>query len=111
MRAVTKRLQNLEPEHVEVDYEPPDIRVALNFKAKRSVRARVEGLVRLWKHLAELDGDDPNQIDLTYVLETLIDKASASAWAKHGGMPQTKEAWEELLKKKTREAKEARGAK
>lgn len=105
MRAAPKRLQNLEPEHVEVDYEPPDIRVALNFKTRRSVRVRVEGLVRLWKHIAEANGDDPDQIDLTYVLETLVDKASTSAWAKHGGMPQGEEAWKALLARIDREFK------
>lgn len=111
MRAATKRLQSLELEHVEVDYEPPDIRVPLSFKARRSVRVRVEGLVRLWKHLAEVGGDDPDQIDLTYVLETLLDKASTAAWARHGGMPQSEEGWAELLKRKAAEAKEARKAK
>lgn len=85
-------------------YRPPEKRVQVSFKVPESLRAHLDGLVRLWKVLAKADGKDPDDIDLTYVCEQLLQVGVDGAWADVGqlagltGMPTTEEEWARLIR-------------
>lgn len=101
---VAKSVANyIQPDRVRY-YRPPEKRIQLSFRVPESLRDHLDGLVRLWKALAEADGKDPKDIDLTYVCEQLLQVGVDGAWADVGqlaglqGMPTTEEEWARLTK-------------
>ena len=94
------------PEHVDVDYEPPrPATEQLSFRAPTSLVEDVNGLHRLWKHLAKLHGDDVEKVSLTHVCVVLMTRAVASAWSRYGGRPDSEESWKALFERVDRESK------
>lgn len=83
-------------------FEPPNKRVALNFKVPEALKANLQALVRLWKIRAEVYNFDPSDIDLTHVCTRLLSVGIDGAWAEAGkmaglkGMPANEEEWARL---------------
>ena len=83
---------------------PPRKRVLLTTRQPEDVRAGLETVRELWRLRAELNGDDADAIDLTYVVERLLRVGIDGAWgqALHAAglehVPQTPEDWQKLRK-------------
>lgn len=82
---------------------PPQKRETLTVRIPKDLKAHLEGVIELWRALAVIDGSDPEQVNLTYVVERLLRVGVDGVWAQVGepaglsGMPRNKEEWE-LLK-------------
>ncbi len=70
------------------NYKPaPEKKVPLNLRVPKSLKRRLEALVRLWVAQAEARKDDPSNVDRTHVAtELLIDGIEAS-FDSFGGEP------------------------
>ena len=83
---------------------PPRKRVLLTTRQPEDVRAGLETVRELWRLRAELNGDDADAIDLTYVVERLLRVGIDGAWgqALHASglkhIPRTPEEWQQLRK-------------
>lgn len=86
-------------------YEPPDPKVQLTARIRRSTRNMLDGVVRLWKERARLDSDDPEHVDLTFVVERLLRVGAEGAFSEHGGMPETEEQWAALFRVLAKQSK------
>jgi hypothetical protein len=83
---------------------PPRKRVLLTTRQPEEVRAGLETVCELWRLRAELNGDEADAIDLTYVVERLLRVGIDGAWgqALHAAglerVPSTPEEWQQLRK-------------
>lgn len=90
---------------------PPRKRVLLTTRQPEDVRAGLETVRELWRLRAELNGDDADAIDLTYVVERLLRVGIDGAWgqALHAAglerIPSTPEEWQQLRKGLSAKAK------
>lgn len=90
---------------------PPRKRVLLTTRQPEDVRAGLETVRELWRLRAELNGDDADAIDLTYVVERLLRVGIDGAWgqALHAAglerVPSTPEEWQRLRKSLQRASK------
>lgn len=81
---------------------PPRKRVLLTTRQPEDVRAGLETVRELWRLRAELNGDDADAIDLTYVVERLLRVGIDGAWGQAleaAGLehvPSTPEEWQRL---------------
>lgn len=80
-------------------FEPVFKKVQLNLRVPRDVKEGIEGLVRIWRHIAKLKGQDPDEIDITFVAIHLLKIGLNGAYADIGGRPTTKEEWDAVLAK------------
>jgi hypothetical protein len=79
-------------------YESPEKKTQINLRVSRTLKARLEGLVDVWKELAKARGDNPDDIDLTHVATILLRVGSDAAWTELGGFPSTPEQMEAVIK-------------
>lgn len=87
-------------------YEPQEKerKVQLNLRVEESIRRGLDMLVRLWKVYAKARGEDPGDVDLTFVIRRLLrvglDGAFAEvlAEAKLERMPATDAEWQRFEK-------------
>lgn len=83
---------------------PPQKRVSLTVRIPRDVKLHLEGVQELWRVLAQLDGSDPDSVNMTYVVERLLSVGIDGVWAQVGqlagldGMPRNPEEWDRLKK-------------
>jgi hypothetical protein len=83
---------------------PPRKRVLLTTRQPEDVRSGLETVRELWRLRAELNGDDADAIDLTFVVERLLRVGIDGAWgqALHAAglkhIPHTPEEWQQLRK-------------
>jgi hypothetical protein len=93
---------------------PPRKRVLLTTRQPEDVRAGLETVRELWRLRAELNGDDADAIDLTFVVERLLRVGIDGAWgqALHAAglehIPRTPEEWQQLRKGLTAKVKTKR---
>ncbi|GMV19051.1 MAG: hypothetical protein AMXMBFR56_72750 [Polyangiaceae bacterium] len=52
--------------------EPRERKVQLNLRVEESLRRGLDSLVQLWKVYAKARGDDPADVDLTFVIRRLL---------------------------------------
>lgn len=81
-------------------YEAPEEKkVNLNLRVEESIRRGLESLVRLWKLYAKARGEDPDNVDLTFVIKRLLRVGLDGAFgevlaeAKLERMPNTDAEW------------------
>ena len=74
-------------------YVPPERPWMLRLRSTESFRAQLEDVVRLWKAHAAARGDDPEQIDLSYVIRRFLEVGIEGAFADYGGRPKTEADW------------------
>jgi hypothetical protein len=81
---------------------PPQKRVTLTVRIPKDVMEHLQGVIELWRVLAQQEHKDPDSVNLTYVVERLLRVGVDGTWAQaaHGaglsGMPRNKEEWEQL---------------
>lgn len=81
---------------------PPQKRVTLTVRIPKDVKEHLDGVIELWRILAQLDHADPDSVSLTYVVERMLRVGVDGVWAQVGhqagldGMPRTPEEWERL---------------
>lgn len=68
-----------------------------------SLKANLKAIVKLWQAMAEAQGHDPSNIDMTFVCERLLRIGADGVWAQAGtsagisGMPKTDDEWDRLV--------------
>lgn len=82
-------------------YVPPEKPWVLRLRSTESFQERLEGVVRLWQKLAESQGDDPKQIDISYVVRRILDAGIDTAFQEFGGEPKSEESWKAVEKQIT----------
>jgi hypothetical protein len=74
----------------------------LNVRIPESLKAALEEVVRLWRAQAIVDGDPPDDMTLTYVVERLLTVGVEGAWGEKltdaglKAVPKTDEEWAQL---------------
>ncbi len=88
---------------------PTEKRVPLNVRIPGSLKSRMQDGVRLWRLIAESDGHDPDDVDMTFLAERLLSVGveglgvQAEVFTGHRGLPRTESSWgrlKEVLKKR-----------
>lgn len=79
-------------------YRPPDPKKQLSVRLRSSVHAKFEAIRRIWQTRAKASGQDAEEIDLTFVVEALLEKATDEELAQWGGLPTSEESWKEVLR-------------
>ena len=78
-------------------YVPPEKPWMLRLRSTESFRDALDGVVRLWKAHATARGDDPKQIDVSYVVRALLEQGIEQAFAEYGGKrPASEEEWKAI---------------
>lgn len=85
-------------EDVTSAYRPPDPRRQLNVRIRGSVHAKLAAIVAIWRERAAAEGADADDIDTTYVVETLLGNAVDGELLQWGGHPDTDEKLAAVLK-------------
>ena len=91
------RREETKPDSVEepvTRYVAPEKPWMLRLRSTESFKAKLDGVVKLWKAHAEARGDDPKQIDLSYVLRNMLESGVDAAFAEYKGFPEDEKAWE-----------------
>lgn len=82
---------------------PPEPRVAVNMRLPVGLKAHLDAIVKLWQVMADAQGVDSTNVNLTYVCERLLRVGVDGVWAQTGGkagltgMPRTDEDWDKLI--------------
>ena len=79
-------------------YVPPEKPWMLRLRSTEGFQARLEGVVRLWRTLAESQGLPSKQIDTSYVVRRILDAGIDTAFAEFGGEPKSDESWKAVEK-------------
>lgn len=79
-------------------YRSPDPKKQLSVRIRGSVHAKLGAVLDLWRERATAHGDDPEEIDLTFVVEALLGDKVNEELAQWGGYPATPEQKAEQLK-------------
>lgn len=86
-------------------YVPPEKPWLLKLRSNESFKAELEDVVRCWRIHATARGDDPNQIDVSYVVRRILEKGVADVFAEYGGRPTQESDWARLEKAITQAVK------
>lgn len=78
-------------------YKAPDPRVPNSFRVRKSIQSKAKRLVTAWQEKARLNGDDPDEIDLSYVAERCLEVGLDNAWAELGGYPEDDQQMAQLF--------------
>lgn len=79
-------------------YRAPEKKDQLSARISVRTLAKLAAIVRIWKAQAEAQGDDPEEIDRTYVVDVLLAKVADEELAQFGGMPASEASWREVLR-------------
>jgi hypothetical protein len=79
-------------------YRPPDPKKQISGRVRGSIHTKLEAVRRIWQARAKATGVDAEEVDLTYVLDALLDKATDDELQQWGGLPTTEAGWREVLK-------------
>lgn len=80
----------------------PERRVTISFRVPASVKAHLQLAVDMYKLMAEARGEDPKDVDLSWVAGECLVNGLDAFWAQVGspaglaGMPQSDEEWAKL---------------
>jgi hypothetical protein len=77
-------------------YVPPEKPWMLRLRSTDVFKAKLDGVVRLWKAHAEARGDDAKQVDASYVVRRLLEAGIDQAFAEYGGYPRDEDAWKSV---------------
>ena len=83
---------------------PAEKRVPLNTRVPGSLKSEMRGIVRFWQLIAESEGHDPEDVDMTFVAERLLlvgvdgVKVQAEVFTGHRGLPGSESSWGRLKK-------------
>lgn len=103
-------------------FKLPERRVPVSFRMPESLKRDLLAVVKLWQLTATARGHDPKLVDMTYVVEQLLEEGVGNVWAEIGrmadlplevtperrypGMPVGDEEWVKLEKALLKAAKE-----
>lgn len=74
-------------------YVPPEKLWQLHLRSNEALKARLEGVVRLWRAIAESRGQDASKIDIAHVVRSILDTRIDEGFAEFGGEPKNEAAW------------------
>ena len=81
-------------------FEVPDRKVQTAVRLPKSLLEQLDGVVRLWRAMAEARGEGSESVDRAYVINRLLRVGVDGAFAEVGGYPvdATDDAWERVLR-------------
>lgn len=79
-------------------YRSPDPKKQLSARVKSSIHAKLARVVEIWRERAKAEGEDVDEIDLTFVIEHLLGDKVDEELAQWGGFPVTPESLAAQLK-------------
>ena len=89
-------------------YIPPEKPWMLRLRSTEGLQTRLEGVVRLWRAMAEAQGLPSKQIDISHVVRRILDAGIDQAFQEFGGEPKSEESWKAVEKKIAAAAKSSK---
>lgn len=78
--------------------DPPAAKKPVSVRLSISVVERLEAVMRIWQETAKARGRDQKDINVAFVIDALLAKATDDELEQWGGLPKTKESWAAVLK-------------
>ena len=101
-----QRSGTVQTEEMSSAYRPPDPKKQISGRVRGSIHTKLEAVRRIWQARAKATGVDAEEVDLTYVLDALLDKATDDELQQWGGLPTSEAGWKEVLKNVTDASKQ-----
>jgi hypothetical protein len=77
-------------------YRPPPKVWTLKLRSDESFRAEIMDIVRILQIHARVRGDDPEQVDISYVVRRMLETGRDQAFEEYGGRPKSESGWAAL---------------
>lgn len=77
--------------------DPPAPKKAVSVRLSIGVVERIEAVMRIWQETAKARGRDEEDINIGFVIDALLAKATDEELQQWGGLPKSKESWAAVL--------------